>query len=146
MGYHIDPVISGLEEEIDKLRGGSFGVDREKTMQYTELAAEILGDILPVRHIMGSLPGAMTNPLVQLMGMENYYCSMYDCPEELHQVMDMACTGYEEYYDFLERGKLLLRNKGISAKEQESFAFTAELQGNGGRKTEECGGILEVKE
>ena len=146
MGYHIDPVISDLEEEIDKLRGGSFGVDREKTWQYTELADEILGDILPVRHIMGSLPGAMTNPLVQLMGMENYYCSMYDCPEELHQVMDMVCTVYEEYYDFLEREKLLLPTNAISPIAQESFAFTDELPDNEVRKTTECWGFLESQE
>ena len=27
-GFHIDPVIGNLAAEIDRLRGGSFGVDR----------------------------------------------------------------------------------------------------------------------
>ena len=31
MGFHIDPVIEDLEEDFEKLKGGDFGVDREKT-------------------------------------------------------------------------------------------------------------------
>ena len=37
-GYHIDPVIEDLEDDLDKLRGGSFGVDREATKAKIELA------------------------------------------------------------------------------------------------------------
>ena len=36
--------------------------------------------------------------LFQLMGMENYYISMYDAPETLHKVMDMATKIYEDFY------------------------------------------------
>ena len=75
LGFHIDPVISDLGEELDKLRGGSFRVDRAGTREYIDLVQDILGDILPVRMVMGSLPGSMTNPLVHLMGMEAYYCA-----------------------------------------------------------------------
>lgn len=84
IGFHIDPVIGDLDEDMDKLKGGSFGVDREGTQRKIELAEELFGDILPVRMVMGSLPGALTNPLVALMGMENYYYSMYDYSDELH--------------------------------------------------------------
>ncbi len=76
IGYHIDPVIGDLDEDMDKLKGGSFGVDREGTQRRIDLASDLFGDILPVRMVMGSLPGAITNPLVALMGMENYYYSM----------------------------------------------------------------------
>ncbi len=72
-GFHIDPIISDLALEVDKLRGGSFGVDREATAQWRELAEEVFGDILPVRMVMGSLLGAITNPLVHLMGMQAFY-------------------------------------------------------------------------
>lgn len=146
MGYHIDPVIEDLEEEVDRLRGGNFGVDREKTEKKLALAEETFGDILPVRMVMGSLPGAMTNPLVALMGMENYYCSMYDCPETLHEVMDMATSVYEGYYDFLEKEGLLLPTNGISPIAQESFAFTKELPDGPVTKTTECWGFLESQE
>jgi hypothetical protein len=30
-GFHIDPIIDDLAAEVDTLRGGSFGVDREST-------------------------------------------------------------------------------------------------------------------
>lgn len=146
MGFHIDPVIGDLDEDIDKLRGGSFGADREGTQEQITLAQELFGDILPVRMVMGSLPGALTNPLVALMGMENYYLSMYDCSEELHEVMDMACTVYENYYDFLEKEKLLLPTVDISPVSQESFAFNHELPAENVTKTTQCWGFMEAQE
>ena len=146
IGFHIDPVVGNLDEDMDKLRGGSFGVDREETQREIALATELFGDILPVRMVMGSLPGALTNPLVALMGMENYYYSMYDYSDELHQVMDMACTIYEDYYDFLEKENLLLPTTGISPVAQESFAFTSELPSENVTKSTQCWGFLEAQE
>lgn len=145
-GYHIDPVIEDLESEIHRLRGGSFGVDREKTRARAALAQDTFGDILPVRMVMDSLTGPMTSPVVFLMGMENYYCSLYDCPDQVHEAMDMACTVYENFYDFLEREGLLLPTNGISPICQESFAFTDELPTENVTKTTQCWGFLESQE
>lgn len=145
-GYHIDTVINDLEEDLDKLRGGSFSVDRERTQTRIALAEDVFGDILPTKMIMPSLPGFITNPLVHLMGMENYYISMYDYPDELHEVMDMATTVYEKYYDFLENEGLLLPTNGISPICQESFAFTNELPTENVTKTTQCWGFLESQE
>lgn len=146
MGFHIDPVIEDLETGLEKLRGGSFGVDREGTYKYIDIVENIFGDILPVRMVQGSLTGAITNPLVHLMGMESYYFAMYDNPEELHEVMDMATTIYEQYYDLLEKEKLLLPTCGISPVAQESFAFNNELPTEHVTKTTECWGFLESQE
>lgn len=146
MGFHIDPVIDDLADDMDKLRGGSFGVDKESTIQKRELVEDVLGDILPTRMVMGSLLGAITYPLVALMGMETYYLSMYDYADELHEVMDMATTIYENYYDFLEREKLLLPTCGISPISQESFAFNCELPTENIEKTTQCWGFLESQE
>jgi hypothetical protein len=145
-GFHIDPVISNLVAEIDQLGGGSFGVDREGTARRREFLQEIFGDILPVRMVMGSLPGAITNPLVHLMGMEAYYMAMYDCPDAVHQVMEMATRVYERYYDFLEAEKLLLPTNGLSPLAQESFAFTNELPTDRVTRTTQCWGFLESQE
>lgn len=145
-GYHIDPVIEDLETEIEKLKGGFFRIDREKTKLRMQLAEETFGDILPVRMVMGSLSGAMTSPLVFLMGMESYYCSMYDCPDRVHEAMEMACSFYERYYDYLEQEKLLLPTNGISPIAQESFAFTNELPEENVTKTTQCWGFLESQE
>lgn len=145
-GFHIDPVIEDLEEDFEKLTGGSFGIDREGTLRDTGLAADVLGDILPVRMVQASLPAGITNPLVQLMGMENYYISMYDCPETLHKVMDMATRIYEGYYDMLEKEGVLLPTHGMSPLAQESYAFNSELHTENVTKTTEVWGFMESQE
>lgn len=145
-GFHIDPVLGDLAAEVDRLRGGSFGVDREATARRRELLEEILGDILPVRLVMGSLPGSITNPLVHLMSMEAYYMAMLDCPEALHAAMEMATRVYERYYDFLEQERLLLPTNGFAPLAQESFAFTDELPADAVTRTTECWGFLESQE
>ena len=145
-GFHINPVISDLASELDKLRGGSFGVDREGTARRRELLEDVLGDILPVRMVMGSLPGGITNPLVHLMGMEAYYMAMFDCPKAVHEAMEMATQVYERYYDFLEEEQLLLPTSGLRPLAQESFTFTDELSSDKVTQTTECWGFLESQE
>ena len=145
-GYHIEPVIEDLEEDFEKLRGGSFGADIEKTNAYRSVLEDTFGDVLPTKLRGAPLLGPITNPLVHLMGMENYYISMYDYPELLRDVMDMATTVYEQYYDFLEREKLLLPTVGMAPVNQESYAFTNELPADSVTKTTECWGFLESQE
>lgn len=145
-GYHIHPVIGDIEKEVDKFRGGSFGADRAATLEVVHQIEEIIGDILPIKMTMGSLGGAITNPLVHLTGMENYYLAMYDSPEAIHQIMDMATTVYENYYDFLEKEGLLLPTTGMSGVAQESFAFNHELPTESVTKTTQCWGFLESQE
>ncbi|NQU40065.1 MAG: hypothetical protein HQ523_08945 [Lentisphaerae bacterium] len=145
-GFHIDPVIHDLAAEIDTLRGGSFGVDREATARQCELVEDLFGDILPVRMVMGALPGGATNPLVHLMGMEAYYIAMFDCPDAVHAAMEMATQVYERYYDFLEEEALLLPTNGLSPLAQESFAFTDELPSDKVTRTTQCWGFLESQE
>ena len=145
-GYHIEPVISDLAAAVDSLRGGSFSVDREETARQRALLEDVLGDILPVRMVMGSLPGGITNPLVHLMGMEAFYLAMFDCPEAVHQAMEMGTAVYERYYEFLEQERLLLPTNGLSPLAQESFAFTNELPTENVTRTTECWGFLESQE
>ena len=145
-GFHIEPVIEDLEEQIDLLRGGSFQVDEEDTLRRMALAQDLIGDVLPVRLIQPSLGGAITNPLVHLMGMQNYYMAMYDCPDTLHEVMEMSTRLYEDYYDYLEAHALLLPTCGISPVNQESFAFNSELRQDKAEKTTDVWGFLESQE
>lgn len=145
-GYHIEPVITDLEDEIEKLRGGYYGVNREKTQEKINLIEGVFGDILTPRIVMGSLPGSLTNPIVHLMGMEEYYLAMYDCPEAVHEAMEIGTKIYEEYYDFLEREELLLPTNGFSPLAQESFSFTNELPNEDVSKTTDCWGFLESQE
>lgn len=147
IGYHIEPLTDDIEEDFDIFRGGGFTVDMEGTMAWCALADSIFGDILPSRIMQASLRGAITNPLVKLVNMETYYMSMYDCPEKLHELMDMATSVYERYYDYLEENKLLLPTNGFSAVAQESFAFTDELPSEGEiTSTKQIWGFLESQE
>jgi len=145
IGFHIEPVITDLGSQLDLLRGGNFGVNREATAAKLELVNETFGDILPPKLVQSSLTGSITNPLVMLMTMENYYFSMFDYPDELHELMDMATRVYEEYYDFLEREQLLLPTQGMSPVCQESYAFNSELPDKA-VKTTDCWGFLESQE
>ena len=119
----------------------------EGTREWCALADSIFGDILPSRIMQASLRGAITNPLVKLVSMETYYMSMHDCPEKLHELMDMATKVYERYYDYLEENKLLLPTNGFSSVAQESFAFTDELPAEGEiTSTKQIWGFLESQE
>lgn len=147
IGYHIEPVTDDIEADIDLFRGGSFSVDLEGTKSFCALADSVFGDILPSRITQPSLTGAITNPLVMLANMETFYMSMYDSPEALHEIMDMATSVYERYYDYLEENKLLLPTNGISHVAQESFAFTDELPAEGPiTSTKQVWGFLESQE
>ena len=145
-GFHIDPIIEDLSEELDQLRGGSFHIDHDDTQRRLDFAKEMIGDILPGHLTQSSLTGAITNPLVHLMGMENYYLAMYDAPDELHEAMDMATRVYEAYYDHLEKEKLLLPTAEFAPIAQESFAFNRELPRDHAEKISDCWGFLESQE
>lgn len=127
IGFHIEPLTDDIEEDFKLFEGGSFSANPDGTKEYCAWVDEIIGDILPTKIVMNSLTGAITNPLVMLISLETYYLAMYDSPEALHKIMDMATNVYERYYDFLEEKKLLLPTNGFSGVAQESFAFTDEL-------------------
>ena len=147
IGYHIEPLTDDIEADFELFCGGSFSVDMKGTEEWCAYADEVFGDILPSVIVQKSLTGAITNPLVKIINMENYYMSMYDSPETLHKIMDMATTVYEKYYDHLEENRLLLPTNGFSAVAQESFAFTDELPAEGKiTSTKQLWGFLESQE
>ncbi len=145
-GFHIEPLIQDLEEDYEKLGQGGYEADLSGTKRRMETAGEVFGDILPPRMVMANLTGAITNPLVQLMGMENLFLALYDAPETFHRVMDDATRNYEAFYDYLEREKLLLPTCGTFPISQESFAFNHELPMDRAEKTTDVWGFLECQE
>lgn len=146
-GYHIEPVTDDIEADIHLFDGGSFSANLQATKDYCDDVEDIFGDILPTKIIMGSLSGAMTNPLVHLIGMQNYYLAMYDSPDALHKIMDKACTLYLDYYDYLEKNSLLLPTNDFSPLSQESFSFTDELPTDAPiTSTKQMWGFLEAQE
>ncbi len=145
-GFHIDPLFETLEEGMHLLEGGDFSFDEAYLNKKKEVLEDVFGDILPCRFVTPSLGGSITNPLVHLMGMENYYIAMLDEPDELHHVMDMATSVYERYYDYLEEKGLLCPTHDVSPIGQESFAFNNDLPKDKAVKTTDCWGFLESQE
>ncbi len=146
IGYHIDPVVTDLEEDFHLLEGGSYGMRTDEADEIMAAAIDCFSDILPSKFTMSGLTGFMTNPLVHLMGMEDYYLAMYDAPELLHKAMDMATELHLSSYDYMEENGLLLPTNDYSFVCQESFGFTDELPRDKVTKTTECWGFLESQE
>ena len=147
IGYHIEPLTDDIEADFELFCGGGFSVDRKGTEEWCAYADEIIGDILPSRIVQPSLTGFITNPLVRIINMETYYMSMYDSPETLHKIMDMATSVYERYYDYLEENRLLLPTNDMSPLAQETFSFTDELPSEGPiTSTKQLWGFLESQE
>lgn len=145
-GFHINPVADSIEQNFGLFEKGSFYCDPEATQREADIANEVFGDILPAHIVMGNLAGAVTNPLVFLIGLENYYMCLYDEPEAVHRLMDMATSLFERYYDFMEEHHYLLPTNGFSGLQQESFAFTDELPEDKANKTTDVWGFLESQE
>lgn len=146
-GFHIEPITDDIEADIDMFRGGSFRASMENTVKYCDWVNDIFGDILPAKITGRCLLGPITNPLVFLIGMENYYLSMYDAPDSLHEIMEMATQLYLDYYDYLEKENLLLPTNDYSFLAQESFCFTNELPKDGPiTSTKQVWGFLESQE
>ena len=147
MGFHIDPVTDDIEADFEMFCNGSFSSSIPATREWCAYADDVFGDILPSRIVQGSLSGAITNPLVQLIGMETYYLAMYDSPDTLHKIMDMATSLYERYYDHLEANGCLFPSNGFAPLAQESFSFTNELPSDGEiTSTKQVWGFLESQE
>ena len=145
-GFHINPVTNDIEKDFALFTKGSHFCDPEGTQALADAANEAFGDILPARIVMHNLAGAITNPLVMLIGMQNYYMAMYDAPETLHKIMELATEQYLAHFDDLEQRGLLLPTNGFSPLQQESFAFTDELPADRVTKTTELWGFLESQE
>ena len=145
--FHIEPITDDIEKDFALFCGGSYRASLANTQESCNWVNEIIGDILPTKIVGSSLCGSITNPLVHLIGMENYYLAMYDAPDTLHKIMDMATKVYLDYYDYLEREGLLLPTNDFSGVAQESFAFTSELKREGKiTSTAQVWGFLESQE
>ena len=98
-GYHIDPVVEDLAEEIDKLRGGSFGIDREKTLRRKAFAEEIFGDIEDEHD--------NSNYIIKQVGENDYVLS---ARLEIDKVNDKFNLNLPESEDYMTVGGLILHH------------------------------------
>lgn len=129
LGHQFNYVIKDLEEDFPKLKKTTFGVNREETINRKNYLEELLGDVLPVKLTMGALSSVPTQDIVHLMGMENMFVSMYDCPDTFHAFINQITEDYLSYFKFLENENLILPTVGRDGLGQGSLCYTNELPG-----------------
>lgn len=133
LGFHIEPVFDNLEEGLPLMEDSVFLYDREKTAEMAESAQEIFGDILPIRrkNQINHWEMGITQRIVNLMGMENMYCSMMEEPDAFHQFMERITDDMIRLLRWEEDKGLLYLNHENDYMGSGSFCFTKELPGPG---------------
>lgn len=130
IGYEWEHPIACIEEDFHKLRPFEFSYDRASTEAKRDAAADLLGDILPVRLVNreNEWNFMLTLKAVKLMGLENWMISMLDEPEEHHRLMRYLTDNHTAYTRWQEENGLLTMNNGNHFAGAGSRGFTHELQ------------------
>ena len=130
-GFHIEPVLEFLEDDMGILKDSVFIYDKEETMRKKAVAEETLGDILQVRlyNSVNHWAFALTEKIVNLMGMENMFCSMKTEEDEFHELMDRLVKEMVRFLRWQEEQGVLFLNNGNDYMGSGSYCFTKELPG-----------------
>jgi len=84
------------DEDIDKIKAPVITLNREKSVEWLEMARYIFDGIIPVRQA-GGLPIShigMWDWLAQLMPVEEIYFDLIDRPEFIHRIMQKLTNTY----------------------------------------------------
>lgn len=131
IGYHIEPVLESLEEDMGILKDSVFINHWQETNRRQELAQDILGDILNVKlqNSVNQWEFSLTEKIVWLMGMENMFCAMVTEAEAFHQLMDRLVVEMIRFLRWQENEQVLFLNNGNDYMGSGSYCFTRELPG-----------------
>lgn len=130
IGFHIEPAITDLEEQVYGLKKSTYFYDREETEKHYAYAEMILGDLMPVTYENQSLRWQLTptQMAVDLMTMQEMFMAMYDCPDEFHLLMEKITNELIEYCLWQEKEGLLTWNGGNQYVGAGSYGFTKQLK------------------
>lgn len=131
VGFHIEPVLEYLEDDLALLKDSVFTYDKEETIRRFETAQDVLGDLLRVRYnnSLNYWGFGLTQKVVDLMGMENMFCSMKVEEEEFHTLLDRMVKDLTRFLRWEEENHLLFLNNGNDYMGSGSYCFTEELPG-----------------
>lgn len=126
--YTWEPPIKDLASATQALKYRDLAVDRKLTQDYVNAATSIFGDILPVR-IRGKYwwTVGMTQPLIDLIGLEPLMTAMYDQPAELHALMAWLQGEHLYFLDWFEKEGLLSDTDENDYVGSGGLAYTDEL-------------------
>ncbi len=122
-------VVKDLEDDYDKLKKSTFGIDILETQRKKQALEEIFGDILPVRLVMDCLYSVPTQMVVHFMKMEDMMYNMYDYPELFLGMMNRIAEDTLEYYRLLEENHLILPTVAGESLGQGTWCYNHELPG-----------------
>jgi len=146
MGYRVDYPIKDLDADYDKFGQSVYQIDKAASMAYADIAADIFGDILPVKIGISAFKVCPTRFFVHVMGMEMLLFSMYDSPEKFHDLMRRFAEDTIGYFRFLEANDAVNSTAGTEYLGQGSWCFTNELPKVGPVTSREMWGFLDSQE
>lgn len=120
--------ITDIARDFHLLQPRTFSVNREGTLAHQAMVAELLGDILPVR-LRGGFwwTLGMTNPAIDLIGLEPLMLFMYDDPAGLHRLMRFLCDDHLAFARWLQAEGLLSLNQENDYIGSGSMGYTRDL-------------------
>jgi hypothetical protein len=128
-GFHIEPLFETLEEGLPMLQPSVYIYHQEETENYERAAADLIGDMLPVirKNDYNYWCSTPTKQIVEMMGMENMYCSMMTEPDKFHEFMRLAAEDIVRSLRWQEENRLLAVNNGNDYMGAGSYCFSDEL-------------------
>jgi len=131
-GYRFIHPIKDLERDFHLLKPAVCNVDRESTFAWKAFLEDLFAGILPVTLQSGVYGCRMlTHRVVELMGMELFLLSMFDCPDELHALMAYLRDNALRIMRWAESEGLLILNNGNQCSFGSSYNFTRQLPRHG---------------
>lgn len=127
VGHHFVEVLTNLEEDFDKLGTSEYGLDKDASLRRVNEFNDILGDILPARLAGGCMYAVLTQNIIHIMSMENFFMAMYDAPDQFHEMMGRLAQDYLQFFDMLEREHAILPTTKSEWVGQGTYAYTQEL-------------------
>jgi hypothetical protein len=128
-GYRFHHPIKDLKEDFHKLKPARLTVDKEGTLAYKAFLEDLFEGVLPVEIVCsgGGLSMFLTHRVIELMGMEAFFTSMVDYPDEMHALMEYLTQNALYLMHFYEREGLLTPSNGNHDSFGSSYNFTDQL-------------------
>jgi len=145
LGHHFVSQIHDLTVDFHKLGKSVIHADTNKNT--ADIAADIFGDILPVKKTGRARYVSYLQDIIHIMDMEDMYVAMLEEPELFHKMCEMLTCDYIELIEKSENdGKLMATNGDVHLC-QGSMCFTGDLPFDGENlKTSQIWGYMDAQE
>jgi hypothetical protein len=131
-GYEWIHPIKDLARDLSMLKPAACSVDVRKTLEYKAFLEDLFGGALPVCIRTGTYGATMlTHRVIELMGMELFFTSMYDCPDHVHRLMAYLRDNALRVMRWAEQNRLLRVNNTHQSSFGSSANFTTQLPATG---------------